>query len=60
MKLPVIYEEKPKRWGFRGDSYFWDHLKARAENMDVIYPDEPEAMNKAFVPAGGKPWQRNF
>ena len=42
MKLSVIFEEKPKSWGFRGDPYFWDYLKELAENMDVISPDELE------------------
>ena len=42
MKLSAIFEEKPKRWGFRGDPYFWDYLKELAENMDIISPDELE------------------
>jgi len=42
MKLSVIFEEKPKVWGFRGDPYFWDYLKAIAENMDLISTDELE------------------
>ncbi len=42
MKLSKIFEEKPERWGFRGDPYFWDHLKKIAENMDVISPEELE------------------
>lgn len=42
MKLSVIFEEKPKRWGFRGDPYFWDYLKKLAENMDIISPDKLE------------------
>ena len=42
MKLSVIFEDKPKRWGFWGDPYFWDHLKGLAENMDIISPDELE------------------
>ena len=42
MKLSVIFEEKPKRWGFRGDPYFWDHLKERAEKMDIVSPAELE------------------
>ena len=42
MKLSVIFEEKPQRWGFRGDPYFWEYLKARAGNMDVLSPDELE------------------
>jgi molybdenum cofactor cytidylyltransferase len=42
MKLSVIFEEKPDRWGFRGDPYFWDHLNDIAKNMDLISPDELE------------------
>ena len=42
MKLSVIFEEKPKRWGFRGDPYFWDYLKKLAKNMDIISLDELE------------------
>ena len=39
MKLSIIFEDKPNRWGFRGDPYFWDHLKELAENMDILSPD---------------------
>ena len=46
MKLSVIFEEKPQRWGFRGDPYFWDYLKERAEEMDLLSPDELEAWIK--------------
>ena len=42
MKLASIFEDRPKSWGFRGDPYFWDHLKGLAENMDMIPPDELE------------------
>ena len=42
MQLSAIFEEKPERWGFRGDPYFWDHLKELAEDMDMISPDELE------------------
>ena len=42
MKLSIIFEEKPKRWGFRGDPYFWDYLKERAEHMEPLSPDELE------------------
>ena len=42
MKLSAIFEEKPERWGFRGDPYFWDHLKGLAENMELVSPDELE------------------
>lgn len=43
MKLSVIFEERPRQWGFRGDPYFWDHLKNRAEKMELLSPDELEA-----------------
>lgn len=46
MKLSAIFEEKPERWGFRGDPYFWDHLKERAEHMEILSPDELEAWVK--------------
>ena len=46
MKLSKIFEEKPKQWGFRGDPYFWDHLKKLAEHMDIISPDELETWIK--------------
>ncbi len=42
MKLSIIFEEKPERWGLRGDPYFWDYLKKRAENMDILSFDELE------------------
>ncbi len=42
MKLSKIFKDKPKRWGFRGDPYFWDYLKELAENMDVISPEKLE------------------
>ena len=42
MKLSIIFEEKPERWGLRGDPYFWDYLKKRAENMDIISLGELE------------------
>ena len=46
MKLSVIFEEKPKQWGFRGDPYFWDYLKERAEKMDRVSPHELEVWIK--------------
>ena len=42
MKLSAIFEEKPKRWGFRGDPYFWDYLKEQAEHMDLLTSEELE------------------
>lgn len=56
MKLSNIFEEKPVRWGFRGDPYFWDYLKERAENMDIITPDELEKWIKnEYLSLSGKP-----
>lgn len=56
MKLSIIFEERPEQWGFRGDPYFWDHLKKRAENMGVVTPDELEEWIKAeYLSVSGKP-----
>ncbi len=56
MKLSVIFEEKPKRWGFRGDPYFWDYLKNLAENMDMISADELEKwIKEEYLSLSGKP-----
>ena len=55
MKLSIIFEDKPRRWGFRGDPYFWDHLKELAEDMDVVSPDELEKWIKAeYLSLSGK------
>lgn len=56
MKLSEIFEEKPKRWGFRGDPYFWDHLKELAEGMDIISADELEQwIKQEYLALSGKP-----
>lgn len=56
MKLSAIFEEKPKRWGFRGDPYFWDYLKELAEHMDMISPDELEKwIKEEYLSLSGKP-----
>ncbi len=55
MKLSVIFEKRPERWGFRGDPYFWDHLKNLAEDMDLISPEELEAwIRKEYLSLSGK------
>lgn len=55
MKLSVIFEEKPQRWGFRGDPYFWDYLKERAEKMEVLSPGELEEwIKKEYLTVSGK------
>jgi len=56
MKLSVIFEEKPKQWGFRGDPYFWDYLKELAENMDLISPDDLEKwIKEEYLSLSGRP-----
>lgn len=55
MKLSIIFQEKPLQWGFRGDPYFWDHLKERAEDMDIISPEELEAwIKEEYLSVSGK------
>ena len=55
MKLSVIFGEKPERWGFRGDPYFWDHLKEQAEDMEPISPDELEKwIKREYFSLSGK------
>ncbi len=55
MKLSKIFEGKPERWGLRGDPYFWDYLKEKAEKMDIISPDELEKwIKKEYFTVSGK------
>ncbi len=55
MKLSRIFEERPERWGFRGDPYFWAYLQERAENMEMISPDELERwIKKEYLSLSGK------
>ena len=46
-KLARIFDEKPDTWGYRGDPYFWDYLRERAECMDKLLPDELEKWIRA-------------
>ncbi len=46
LKLSMIFEDKPQRWGLRGDPYFWDYLKEQAKNRNILSPDELEAWIK--------------
>ena len=56
MKLSAIFEERPERWGLRGNPYFWDYLKDLAGNMDFITPDELELWIKdEYLSLSGKP-----
>ena len=55
MKLSEIFEDRPRQWGFRGDPYFWDHLKERAQTMDLVSPEELEAWIRAeYLSLAGK------
>ena len=55
MNLSVLFEDKPKRWGFRGDPYFWDYLKEHAKNMDMLSPDELENwIKREYLSLAGK------
>ncbi len=61
MKLSAIFEERPERWGFRGDPYFWDHRKGLAEEMEILSPDELEAWIKGeYLSLAGKPMTREY
>lgn len=56
MKLSVIFKEKPERWGLRGDPYFWDYLKERSENKDIISSDQLEQwIKEEYLSLSGKP-----
>ena len=56
MKLSTIFEDKPQRWGFRGDPYFWDYLKELAEEMEIVSPEELEAwIRREYLSVSGKP-----
>lgn len=39
-----IFEEKPNRWGLRGDPYLWDELSASLGNRDM--PGTPEELRE--------------
>ncbi len=55
MKLSKIFEEKPERWGLRGDPYFWGYLKELAGNMDIISPDTLEKwIKEEYLSLSGK------
>ena len=47
MNWASIFDEKPERWGFRGDPYFWDYLQARAGEIATPSPEELEAWIKS-------------
>ena len=45
--VSIIFEVEPKRWGFRGDPWFWRYLKELFESYDeTISEDELEKIIK--------------
>lgn len=57
MKLSAIFEDRPDTWGYRGDPYFWDYLKDKAENIDAgaLSPDGLEEwIKKEHLAVSGK------
>lgn len=32
-----IFKERPDRWGFRGDPYFWNELEKYYSNIELPY-----------------------
>ena len=43
-KVSDIFKERPERWGFRGDPYFWEYLEKLFENYEI--PFEYEQLEK--------------
>lgn len=33
--LSIIFDNKPNKWGYRGDPYMWEHLKEYCKNIQV-------------------------
>ncbi len=44
MKLSSIFEPEPERWGYRGDPWFWRHLKRGFAGTDL--PFEPQRLER--------------
>ena len=45
MKLSIIFEPEPRRWGYRGDPWFWRYLKKRFAGIDLpLDPRRLEAL----------------
>jgi len=61
MKLSKIFEDKPQRWGFRGDLYFWEYLKELAANMEIISSEELEKwIREEYCSLSGKPMTDHY
>ena len=53
-KLSELFNRKPEQWGLRGDPYFWDYLKEKADQMAPVSSDELEQwiMNEHILLSG--------
>ncbi len=46
-KVSIIFKDKPKQWGLRGDSYFWEYLEEKfSEYQFPLEYDEFEKIVK--------------
>lgn len=44
MKLSVIFDPEPEQWAFRGDPYFWRHLRKRVSRTGL--PVDPDSLER--------------
>lgn len=45
MNVIIIFEPEPVRWGFRGDPWFWRHLKQELGSIELpLDPQRLEAL----------------
>ena len=55
MNYSSLFDEKPESWGLRGDPYFWDYLKNRADGLDDPSPEALEAwIKREFLVVSGE------
>jgi len=40
INVAKIFEERPKQWGLRGDSYLWDDFEKYFSNISIPYSEE--------------------
>lgn len=38
--VSIIFEEKPKRWGLRGDPYLWEEMKYAFSEVPIVISEE--------------------
>ena len=39
-KVSIIFKEKPRQWGLRGDSYFWSCLEEKFSKYEFPFKYE--------------------